>query len=296
MTTNGTLMSPDKAAFFASIPEFNIVFSLDGDQLTHDEHRKDANSNGSFPAAFAGFKCALKAYGDRANEFISINSVLTPPYTKNKLNRIQDFFTRELNGIEKQYSYVEYDREDYDNQLEEYKHRDRHSWHPVFDWQIGTNKDQRELFTWSATAKSLAIIHRRLITKTPTTHYKFNGCCVPGGRKLYVTVTGKYKVCERVGECPEIGDVNSGLDIKCIQQKYIDEYIEKSIHDCRNCWAINLCSQCYATCYDHDGINMKKKRVRCEEQRFGIKNDLTLYHQILEKAPESLLFLNNYQL
>ena len=294
MTTNGTLMTPEKAAFFASIPEFNIVFSIDGDQLTHDEQRKDINGIGSFADAFAGYKCTLDAYGERASELISINSVLTPPYTEDKLNRIQDFFNREASGIEKQYSYVEYEREDYENQLEDYKNRDSHSWHPVFDWQTKAGQSQKELFTWGATVKALAIIHKRYITKNPTTKYKFNGCCVPGGRKIYVTTEGKYKVCERVGECPEIGTVDTGLNVECIQRKFINEYIEKSLPDCKKCWAINLCAQCYATCYDHLGINIPKKRVRCEEQRFGLKSDLTLYHQILEKAPDSLLFLNNH--
>lgn len=32
MTTNGVLMTEEKAEYFASIPEFSLMFSIDGDE------------------------------------------------------------------------------------------------------------------------------------------------------------------------------------------------------------------------------------------------------------------------
>lgn len=33
-------MTEEKAEYFASIPEFSLMFSIDGDEKTHNEHRK----------------------------------------------------------------------------------------------------------------------------------------------------------------------------------------------------------------------------------------------------------------
>ena len=73
--------------------------------------------------------------------------------------------------------------------------------------------------------KRLLKIHKRGLSDTPMKKYYFNGCCIPGGRRLYITVDGEYHICERIGEAPNIGNVMNGIDIPRIQEKYIDEYI-----------------------------------------------------------------------
>jgi len=293
MTTNGTLLTPDIAEYLSSIPNFNIVFSIDGDKFTHDRCRKTISGNGSFDAAFAGFKNAIAAYGDKAYSHISINTVVSPPFDFSTFDRMQDFFDRETKGILKQYSYVEYpDDDEYQSQIESLHDRSDDDWQPVFAWQKNSTRKDESLFTWEATVKSLLIIHKRLICEEPVDCYKFNGCCVPGGRKLYVTTHGKFKACERMGESPDIGDVDNGLNIETINKYYVDNYIKSSVEDCNKCWAVNLCGLCYATCFDKDGINLSKKRVRCEEQRFGFSHDLSYYHQKMEEEPASLDFLN----
>ena len=83
MTTNGVLMTEEKAEYFASIPEFSLMFSIDGDEKTHNEHRKLENGRGSFELSLKGFQNALKAYGDR-RKMISVSTVVSPPYTKEK--------------------------------------------------------------------------------------------------------------------------------------------------------------------------------------------------------------------
>ena len=294
MTTNGTLLTPQIAKYLASIPRFHIVFSLDGDKSTHDKCRKTIDGNGSFDAAFAGFKNAIDAYGDKAYSCISINTVVSPPFDYSTFDRMQNFFDKETKGILKQYSYVEYpEDDDYQSQIKSLQDRSDYDWQPVFAWQKDNDLKDESLFTWEATVKSLLVIHKRLICEEPVNCYKFNGCCVPGGRKIYVTTRGNFKACERMGESPDIGDVDNGLNLETIHKYYVEDYIKSSIEDCNKCWAVNLCGLCYATCYDANGINLLKKRVRCEEQRVGISQDLSYYHQKMEDDPASLDFLNN---
>ena len=109
-----------------------------------------------------------------------------------------------------------------------------------------------------------------------------NGCCIPGQRRLYVCTDGTYKVCERVGDSPSIGNVDNGVDTEAIKKYYLHEYEEKSIRNCSNCWALRLCDICYADCYDQNGINVQMKAGYCEEVRERYKSWLIKYYETIE--------------
>lgn len=296
LTTNGTLLTKEMAEYFASMPNFALVFSLDGDKQSHDEHRLFKNGGGTFDAAFRGFNYALDAYKDSA--LLSINAVISPPYDNAKLERLQKFFKTTLgDNIQLQYTYAEYnnpiDDNNYLSVIEEATKTDRSTRSPLLVWQQKSNVNEKEsLFTWSGVIHRFLFIHNRLITDEPISWYIFNGCCIPGGRKLYLSTDGNYHVCERVGNAPPIGNINDGLRYDIIKKEYIEDYMNKSLHDCNACWAANLCGLCYSHCYDDNGFNLAKKRVECGNQRFSIEEMLVYYHQILEENPESLEFLN----
>lgn len=298
MTTNGTLLDAEKAAFFSSIPNFNIVFSIDGDRDIHNQYRKFKNGEGSFDLAYRGFKNAVTAFGDNALEHISFNSVVSPPYTSEKFDKMQHFFDENARGFLKQYSYVEFptSEEDQNALLEYTKNRTAQEWDPVFGWATQNTLLNKSLFSAETSVKSLLILHKRMISDKPVNYYKFNGCCLPGGRKLYVTTHGDFKACEKVGEAPNIGNLNRGIDRTAVKAYYIDDYLSKSLDDCRKCWAINLCGICYASCYDDKGINLSQKKIKCEGQRFLWKQTLIHYHKILEQDPTLLDFLNEREL
>ena len=172
-------------------------------------------------------------------------------------------------------------------------------YNPVQCWSIEHFQDTEEpnrIFTWGSMLKGLLKIHKRGLSDTPMKKYYFNGCCIPGGRRLYITVDGEYHICERIGEAPNIGNVMNGIDIPRIQEKYIDEYIEQSRKYCQNCWAAHLCGICYASSYDENGLDMDTKKIRCISEKFGIENQLIQYHEILERNPKLLIPLNEMEL
>ena len=306
LTTNLTLMTKEIAEYLASIPNFTVVCSIDGDKELHDAHRKSADGKGSFDLAMEGLKNLRNAYGDR-DENIIVNMVITPPYTRERFDKMQKFFEdcpyiNERNTI--MHSYADHGTR---HDTEELKRREKvtdnimfmEHYNPLQCWSIEQFQDTdlpNHIFTWGSMLKGLLKIHKRGLSDTPMSKCYFNGCCIPGGRRLYITVDGKYHICERIGDAPSIGDVYDGINIPKIQEKYIDEYISKSIPFCQNCWAAHLCGICYASCYDENGLDMDTKKIRCISEKFGIENQLIQYHEILERNPKLLEPLNEMEL
>lgn len=292
MTTNGVLMTEEKAEYFASIPEFSLMFSIDGDEKTHNEHRKLENGRGSFELSLKGFQNALKAYGDR-RKMISVSTVVSPPYTKEKFEDMQEFFEQYAKDLNMNCTYVELSENNAPIYTEEERERLENRM-PLLAWdKQKTPSDKERSFTYYPQIGAFMGIHTRPICDVPFMWHKFNGCCVPGTRRLYVTTEGKFLACERIGEAPSIGDVEKGFDIEAIKKYYIDEYMQKSLVECQNCWASTLCGICYANCYDANGLNMKKKMACCEEEKYTVEQQLIYYHEILENNPELLEPLNH---
>ena len=136
--------------------------------------------------------------------------------------------------------------------------------------------------------RSLMIIHDRWISEKPISLAPLNACCIPGSRRVYVTARGKLKVCERIGESPDIGDVDDGLNYGDIRRSFYDEYIEKSLPICKECWTVHMCALCYMYCYNKDGVDMNRKRLSCARIRFLNERALIRYHDLLENDPEGL--------
>ena len=115
-----------------------------------------------------------------------------------------------------------------------------------------------------------------------------NGCCVPGKKRLYVTATGEYKACERIGSSPSIGNVDEGVDRELIVKKYVEEFAAQSKDICDKCWAYNLCRVCYAGVCNENGLDMGLKNEACRASRSVALNNLALYHELMEENPEAL--------
>lgn len=134
----------------------------------------------------------------------------------------------------------------------------------------------------------LVKINNRIIVDEPTLRRGLNGCCVPGKKRLYVTATGEYKACERIGSSPSIGNVDEGVDRELIVKKYVEEFAAQSKDICDKCWAYNLCRVCYAGVCNENGLDMGLKNEACRASRSVALNNLALYHELMEENPEAL--------
>lgn len=290
MTTNMILMDEDKARFIAQTPHFSTTASIDGPEYIHDANRVDRSGKGTFFRAIRGLETlalAIKECNKDLSEHISVSMVLDQPFLNSKYDDIEKFFEslewlpRE---VEKMVTYADYPFEheiSQPRQAREY----------IDEWVL--KKNDINNFYKGTIESVLYPIHVRNITEEPQEHMKMNGCCIPGSRKLYVTSDGEFKVCERIGESPAIGNVEDGIDFEKLFGFYIDEFREKGKLDCANCWASTLCNVCYARYYNKTGFDRNTKLRICGSSRQEIHDFLIIYHTFLEENPEVINRLND---
>ena len=93
MTTNLTLVTDEIAQYLASLDDCSLLVSLDGPEEIHNKFRVNMNGHGSFGDSLIGLEKLVTAFGNRAEACIAINTVVCPPYNKEKLDRIESFFS-----------------------------------------------------------------------------------------------------------------------------------------------------------------------------------------------------------
>lgn len=304
-TTNCVLLTKEMAEYFAGVEELSIVCSIDGPKEVHNEHRKDIGGIGSFDRSIRGFKLLVETFGKENANKISVNGVFTPPLTQEKLQKVYDYFNQ-LDWLYPEIGIrIDMVRRGTLKNSEQEKQRKNAKLevNPIWQWgkkryeekNVGMDVDRRKSIFMEHIEDGLLHIHTRYINQYPFDNYPFNGCCVPGGRRLYVSTQGKFYLCERIENSPSIGDINSGIDFEAVRKKYIEEYAEQSIQRCRECWAIRLCKVCYASCYNENGVSMDEKDRECRGVKYSLKEYLSSYHQILEENPELLDHLNDIE-
>ena len=305
-TTNLTLMTEEIAEYLAKVPRLSILLSMDGPEEIHDLARVKRNKQGSFQDAFTGLQILAEAVKKYNNTHLGFNAVLMPPYTAERFNKINDFFENldflpKNTSVRATYPSLGTVPQTYYNDLRN-KGIDITgegiSW---VAWAQGKGGDSnfignsQNIYT-RVLETALTRIHTRPLYDRPMDFYFHNGCCFPGQRRLYVCTDGLYKVCERIGNAPSIGNVNTGIDAEAISKYYLKQYEEKSLDDCSKCWAINLCSICYAQCYDEQGINMEEKRKYCVGTRKRSVEWLQYYHELMETRPEMITEISKIDL
>lgn len=312
LTTNLLLMTPDIAKYLASVEEFFIVCSIDGPKHMHDNFRKDLSGNGSFERVLSGLKYLVEALGDSAKDRIGLSMVYTPPYYSEKAKEIDEFFNS-LNWLPKEVqkiiTYPEANSIPFEIVKQKYEQQGidftaNHNKWPLKELSdlnylqeiknsSQNKKGDSNYFAQNISEKPMIKIHKRSIFTKPNGKYPLNGCCIPGARKIYICTDGKFLLCEKISGSPIIGNVFSGIDIKKVKDQLIDEYSSKTIEKCSNCWAVRLCSVCYAHCYTDGKLDLEKRDNTCKNIPQQVESDLRLYHQCMESNPKALEYIND---
>lgn len=290
-TTNLTLMTPKIAEYIAQVPNMSILLSMDGPAQIHNGARVKRDGTGSFEDAYNGLKLLAAAVHKFKRARIAFNAVLTPPYTTERFDAINSFFESldflpPNTEVRATYPAAGSVPDSYYQELREngISLREETTWNTWAKEKFGAKVDlnQKKNLHYTVLTSRLVHIHNRLLCEKPVGIVHYNGCCAPGKRRLYVCTDGSYRVCERIGNAPSIGNVDDGIDFESIKKYYLKEYEEKSISDCAQCWAVNLCDICYAQCYDEMGLNMTEKRRLCPGIRRKNLEFLRDYHELLE--------------
>jgi len=305
-TTNLTLMTEDIAEYLAKIPRLSILLSMDGPEEIQNMVRVYRNGKGSFEEAYKGLMILAKAINRYKNTELIFNAVLMPPYTKERFDKINSYFENldflpENTEVRATYPSLGSVPQSYFDELKEQGVENSGEDINWMTWAkekgVNDNFVGKKLNIYTGLLETaLTRIQKRALYDYPMNFYYYNGCCLPGQRRLYVSTDGKYKVCERIGTAPDIGNVDMGIDVEAIKKYYLKEFEDKSLLDCSMCWAINLCNICYAECYDENGLNMDEKRKLCVETRNRYVMWLEYYHELLEMKPERIEEISKIEL
>lgn len=110
-----------------------------------------------------------------------------------------------------------------------------------------------------------------------------NGPCIAGYNRLFVTVEGKFYPCERVSETNEvycIGDIKSGIETKKVLRLLNTGKLTET--ECKNCWALNLCSICAADFGEDNDLSTSKKLQKCSVAKKEVEEHLVEYCTLRE--------------
>lgn len=303
MTSNMTLMTEEIAEFLAAVKDFSVVVSLDGPAEVHDMHRVFSDGKGTFAAVMNGLNTYIKYKEKSVNKDLplSFSVVMEQPYTKEKFGLINDFYKklRERYNISVLISYVS--RTSKAEPYIEINKREENEWtdeaapmfiyDPIAVWTL--NELEPESFAIDYFKRGTLIeVHTRSISDTPMENYSLNGCCVPGARRLYVTAKGDFLPCERIGSHLPIGNIDTGFDYEVIKNEYINSFIDQEIAFCGECWAINLCSNCYIDSIGDNKIDFSHRHNLCSNTRKRISESLSIYHDVMTLNPDMINALN----
>ncbi len=286
ITTNGTLLNNEEIRRFLEINKFSLVVSLDGPKSVHDSQRRYLSGKGTFDhiqnnlglfnnecpvyiGESLGFSCvSYPNNAESATRYFSNNKYLE------KSRKIFFAFTNYLNSTligDPEIS------------------RQRLSFMRAFNrWRHEYKSLLIKGDTGSTRFKVLSAIFDKYWLPIYKRERRFineelwpNGICLPGHRRIFVSVDGGFHVCEKLGESIRIGSIDEGLDKEAIRN-LVNHYISISQEDCLQCWALRLCGACYVVAKVGDHLSREfKHRAFCSGYRILLSRVLADYCDVM---------------
>jgi uncharacterized protein len=290
MTTNGTIMNDEIIDFFYK-NKFLITVSLDGPAHVHNRSRHFAYSDkGSFDTIIENLQKIEKKYPSYYREKVIFNAVVTAEYG---FLEIDNFFKEEY--LTKDNAVTLSMDNNLENNMnpkiertykEDYIIERQYLEFLMLLSKIGWLEDYKVSAGSEDNFRSLATFERKMRmdkrSELPD-EWHHGGPCMPGEKRLFMTVDGNFYPCEKVSEINiennignifegvDVDKVNSILNIGCRNQK-----------KCTNCWAYSLCSVC----------------ILYYENRENLDNVCSSIRKDIEDKMKTLCLLNefNYKL
>lgn len=292
MTTNGTLLTPEICAYLVK-RDFHLSISLDGPKQIHDRYRIFRDGTGTFDVIINNLDYMNANYPDYYKNNVMFLAVNAPPFS---LKEVEAFFREEplckenkvsLNNIKYNinnfYAPTYEDIRRYSEDLEELL--------DIFCHQISKGNEASGIIR-DKYEKDFVCFYQR-----PKTGLKdsinLNGCCLPGNRRIFVSVDGSIYACEKMDGCYKIGDVESWIEPQLVKKLY-DGYIKIS-RDCSDCWACRLCPRCFASFVNTFKMDKKIRLIECRATRDHLHKVLIAYYSIYEENNLALDYLQDME-
>lgn len=297
ITTNGTLLSEERVAFFIE-QGFSMTISLDGPQEIHDDCRVDAKGRGTFEIVFRNLQHVYEMDPHYYDEHILINCVISPSTNPLILRKFFDSYPHlfgnklSIGSVSEGNpsffaNHMPYIGRDMDMEQLHEEYRAAHiSGNGSADWFH--NSFVRQLFE-----RDYLLLHRRPILEKGDDNLDRITACVPGLRKVFVDIDGQFHMCERVNRHFPIGDVWHGYDISKIAEVFnlYCDYMDSE--ECRECWAVQRCPHCFTIGADGQ-FPSRVKYENCPNYRRLLEVIINSYCSILERNPKAFDYMNDY--
>ena len=116
--------------------------------------------------------------------------------------------------------------------------------------------------------------------------------CIPGIRKIFMSVNGNIHACERTDHSMPIGNVNCGYDIELIR-KLLSSYFDiMNSERCRRCWGFRFCQFCPAPLINKGKI-IKPSKDDCSKFLNNVDDLLCKYLVVKFQKPNLLETIKN---
>lgn len=299
MTTNGTLLNKEIIKFLVENNIF-ITVSLDGPKNMHDRYRIFPNGRGTYDIIINNLKKIKDFSNEYFTNYISINSVLAPPFDFKKINNY--FYQNQfLKLLRERYNFSNVDPYetkffcDYDleNYIKYYFKTEINKLRRNYVNNIKNGNYEKLTFEKKFFDKTFYNIEYRKMDLLGD-NYAPQGTCLPGQRRLFVDVNGRFFMCERFGSNYEIGNIEKGLN-----HNKIFEFLEKYVNffkDCKYCWAIRLCNKCFNQIRKGENFDEQRKINFCKMSLLNIERNIQTYCEIKEMNADAFNMFDNYKI
>ena len=294
MTTNGMLLHGPTAQFLAE-NSFVITISLDGPRETHDRCRRDAGGKPVWDRLIANIRRFLEEHPVyKSNGRLRFSAVATAATDLEKIGEFWascDICTDSMGmEISAQLDGDSSAARSGQNQDALSQSRGRVFGQLVQELESGEWSSRfRSKSRWvhNALSRAFVLFHKRkFLSPHLPNHMGLANTCIPGVRRTFVDVQGKYFTCERVITAPEqrIGDVWNGIDLERVMT-LLKTWNQANSAQCRYCWCLSHCmAGCFASLTDGQVTEAAKARL-CTAFRRSRRRMLQQYTAILEENP-----------
>jgi uncharacterized protein len=284
ITTNGTVMNDEIIQFLVE-NDVNLFVSLDGPKEVHDRNRCFGSGGGTFDVVMKNIEKVKKFAPEYVKERIKFNAVFVPEVPFCPLSQfftdfesIKDTLVM-ANNPSPYYRKDKIEKEQLDENPQYWDDVEYESLKYMLykKGRLKKSDVSKIIYNWEERDRSAMEEKREIGIELPDSFHPA-GPCVPGSRKLFVTINGELFPCERLSETSKVcklGTLDSGIDIeKARKFLNIGRLTEE---ECKNCWAARFCQACIASADNQENLDKKLKLSYCRDFKTSAEAKLRKY-------------------
>lgn len=289
ITTNATLLREDIVEFFEEY-DVDLMISLDGPRKIQDKNRQFAKSGtGTFDVIMDKMKFIKEKFPEYYKK-ITFNAVIDPSLDFTCSN---EFFANEeiLRDSLINANFVSTDNlsgsEEENEKIMTIKYMNKY-YYEIFKMFLAKLEQINKKYVSKIAEADFDAIktifhdHRNLSMELPES-FHHGGPCIPGAKRLFVNIKEELFPCEKCSETSQamkIGTLDEGFYIDKV--KSVLNIGKLTEEECKNCWAIRLCTLCAITADDNGILSKELKCKNCESVKNSLHNQFVEYCMLNE--------------